>query len=70
MIPKLYTSALTFIAWCLCHSGATYPLVPRIPVKVLVCMFWGFMSECMIWVTHSSCKYRSPRAMSKVIPTL
>ncbi|KAG7948017.1 hypothetical protein I3843_14G124800, partial [Carya illinoinensis] len=26
-------------------------------------MFYGLISQCMIWVLHSSCKYKSPLAV-------
>ncbi|KAL4179260.1 hypothetical protein AMTRI_Chr13g86390 [Amborella trichopoda] len=77
MIPKLYTSTFTVIGKFLCHSGATYPLVFASPksdilgVKLLSkSMFWGLMSQCIIWVSHSSCKYSTPLAMPREISTL
>ena len=41
-IMKLYTSVLTVIGCFRSHSGATYPFVPQMPIKVLV---WSSFSS-------------------------
>ncbi|KAG7948020.1 hypothetical protein I3843_14G125000, partial [Carya illinoinensis] len=82
-------STLTVTGTFLNHSGATYPLVPLIPVVVRVwsvfkslanpkseiigvkesskSMFCGLILQCMIWLLHSSCKYKSPLAVPNAI---
>ena len=47
---------------------------PKSDILTLLClsrsMLWGFISQWMIWLLHSSCKYKSPLDMPNAILVL